>query len=437
MHDVARKWARSVAVAPQKVAPCLAAANADAACLRSSFSSLLERAARHPAEDEAVTKVVDFYNQRKAADGAATALELTLVAIALSPELLFRTELGSGAPETTLTPYEVASALSYTLTDGPPDADLLAAARDGTLSDAAVVEKHARRLLQTPASGAGLKRFLVEHFELHRTALTSKDSQTYPEWTGAMALDFAEEQSRFLDDVVWSAQGGSFKALLKANTTFVNSRTAPVYGVQAPGTGWSRVTMPSERLGLLTQPGVLASHSQTNRSSIVFRGKFILERLLCIHLTPPPGIPALSTSQAVGRTQRERITSMTKGADCIGCHASLNELGFPYERFDGMGRARDTDDGHPIDSNATIPLDTPTPVDGAIQLASVLADSDKALACLAQEASHFVWGISLDREEDACRIQRLQEATRQSHGDLVQLFVAAVTDPTFVNRKTP
>ena len=43
-----------------------------------------------------------------------------------SPRVLYRSELGKadGAGKFKLTPYEVASALSYTFTGGPPDAAL-------------------------------------------------------------------------------------------------------------------------------------------------------------------------------------------------------------------------------------------------------------------------------------------------------------------------
>ena len=56
----------------------------------------------------------------------------------------------------TLTPFEKASALSYFLTDGPPDAELLAAARAGALETTAQLEAHTRRLLAKPEMAPGL-----------------------------------------------------------------------------------------------------------------------------------------------------------------------------------------------------------------------------------------------------------------------------------------
>jgi len=76
-----------------------------------------------------------------------------------SPQFLFRTELGppetDGKTPITLTAFEKASSLSYFLTDGPPDGELLAAARAGAL-DVPAIETQARRLLTKSDTSLGL-----------------------------------------------------------------------------------------------------------------------------------------------------------------------------------------------------------------------------------------------------------------------------------------
>ncbi len=79
--------------------------------------------------------------------------------------------------------------------------------------------------------------------------------------------------------------------LLTADYTFVNERLAKHYGIpNVYGSQFRRVTIADEnRRGLLGQGSVLAVTSYPNRTSVVLRGKYILENILG---TPPPSPPA-------------------------------------------------------------------------------------------------------------------------------------------------
>jgi hypothetical protein len=65
---------------------------------------------------------------------------------------------------------------------------------------------------------------------------------------------------------------------------------ASYYGVLGATTdAFTRVELdPARRVGLLTQGGFLARHAGFDRNSVVRRGLFVRERLLCRHLPPPP-----------------------------------------------------------------------------------------------------------------------------------------------------
>ena len=65
-----------------------------------------------------------------------------------------------------LTPYELASAISFFLTDGPPDAELLAAAVSNRLATPDQVRAQAARLLETPQARANLESALIKYFSL-------------------------------------------------------------------------------------------------------------------------------------------------------------------------------------------------------------------------------------------------------------------------------
>ena len=122
-----------------------------------------------------------------AAGDARAALRQLVMAVLTSPSMLFRTELGPTAARgvVTLTPFEKASALSYFLTDGPPDAELLAAARGGGLDSKDQLEAHTRRLLAKPESAQGLTRFAGELFGTRAVLDANKDVMVFPAWNDA------------------------------------------------------------------------------------------------------------------------------------------------------------------------------------------------------------------------------------------------------------
>ncbi|HRE91160.1 MAG TPA: DUF1592 domain-containing protein, partial [Myxococcota bacterium] len=70
-----------------------------------------------------------------------------------APDFLYRSELGEDQGGVrVLTALELASALSYALTGTLPDAPLMAAANDGTLTDPATLRAQASRLFETAAA---------------------------------------------------------------------------------------------------------------------------------------------------------------------------------------------------------------------------------------------------------------------------------------------
>ena len=49
---------------------------------------------------------------------------------------------------------------------------------------------------------------------------------------------------------------------------------------------------------------------------------------------------------------REKVTELTSPAACMGCHSTINPLGFSLEHFDGVGRFRTKDNEKPVDTES-------------------------------------------------------------------------------------
>src|SRR6185369_7603817 len=122
------------------------------------------------------------------------------------------------------------------------------------------------------------------------------------------------------------------------------------------GAGPTKVTLdPAVRAGVLTQASVLTGLSKADSSSPVLRGKFVRERLLCGRLSPPPNdVKLMLPDPAPGITTRARYEAHLQVDECSGCHRQMDPIGFGFEGFDAIGRARTEDEGEAVDTSGSI-----------------------------------------------------------------------------------
>src|SRR5690606_34833182 len=137
-----------------------------------------------------------------------------------------------------------------------------------------------------------------------------KDPGLYPEFSAALASQMYRETELFLETHLWGDEGLS--SLLTARTSPMNAALADLVGVPFPGsdpTEFVEVPLPPERIGLLTQPSVLATLSRTDSTSVVARGLFVNGPLLCLPKIPSPPEDAIAEIEAQlehDMTERER-----------------------------------------------------------------------------------------------------------------------------------
>jgi hypothetical protein len=168
---------------------------------------------------------------------------------------------------------------------------------------------------------------------------------------------FAEETTLFVSSIV--RENHSILDLLDADYTFLNQRLAEHYGVpNVYGSQFRRVAITDpNRRGLLGQGSILTVTSYPNRTSVVQRGKWVLENLLgSPPPPPPPNIPAFeAASNGKPMTAREQMQAHRANPICASCHGRMDPLGFALENYDGVGRWRDTDGGGKIDASGSLP----------------------------------------------------------------------------------
>jgi len=338
-------------------------------------------------------------------EGLRWALESLLV----SPNFLFRviqhpSPNDPGAVKV-LDGFELASRMSYFLWSGGPDQELRAVAANGTITQLPVMEAQVARMLNDPQAQALIDGFTNQWLQLHRFETQSLDAAIY-NFPAAVRSDMRTETDMFLRDAILGTAGPL--ALISADYTYLNANLGAYYGVAgAPATGFGRVSLSAtERRGIIGQGSVLVSTSLPTRTSVVRRGKWLLDNILC---EPPPAPPAAVEGLPgdPGGSLKEKMAAHRNNPVCASCHNSIDPLGFALERFDANAKWRSTyRDGSAIDTTGVLP--DGKPVTGALNLAKILEADPRFRVCITQKLMTYALGRGLV-PKDQCTVNRLAQ----------------------------
>jgi hypothetical protein len=199
-----------------------------------------------------------------------------------------------------------------------------------------------------------------------------------------------------------------------------------------------RVEFPAEeRMGLLTQPGLLSVLSHRDRTSPVHRGIMVREQLLCQALPPPP--PGVSDSLPPpdeNQSEQDLLRSHRNNPECSSCHNLIDPIGFAFERYDAVGRYRTKVFGNPIDATGElIGTDVDGEIDGLPALVAKLGQSEQVQSCVADQWFVYALGRNASPSQDSCSRAMAAAAMRTHDGDLREMLVALVVSDSFRYRR--
>jgi hypothetical protein len=398
--DLAERAAASLAGRVLELTGC---SEGDDACAKSFLAALARRAFRRPVGPEELADLDQVFAAGRESS-FEQGVQLAAQAIVGSPSFNYRTEFGdtvldqsTGARQ--LTGPELASMLSFWLTDGPPDAELLAAAEAGALAQAGEIERQVTRLLSSEAARDSVTMTLMAAWGMSNLFGSAKDPTLFPDYGPLLQSNMFEETRLFLHRALWS-EGSSVDQLLTSRTSFVNQALAELYGVPFSGgqpTEFVQVELPEEqRAGLLTQASLLSALARTDNTSVVARGLFVRSALLCLPRPPPPPESVIAQVQdllAADLTERERADFRAATNPCNGCHASIDGFGLMLESYDPIGRYRTELDGTPIDPQVDLTtLGFPGVFDGVVDFAATAAQDPQLTACMARHLAVYATG---------------------------------------------
>lgn len=405
------------------------------------------RAFRRPMAAADLDKYVALFNKGTSVfasgDAFVDGAELVLTAMLQSPMFLYRAETSTNVVNgrVPLDGFEIATRLSYGLTNTMPDDMLLSAAGAGALGNRDGVLTQAKRLLASPAAQKMMSDFHDQLLHMREYDGIKKDSKTAPLFEGA-AADLKSETQSFLSDVIFG-QGKGVTELLSAPYTFANSRVAKLYGQSAttPAAGqpdpFAKVALdPSQRAGVLTQMGFLSAFAEGATPNIIIRGVRIARDVLCLNLPDPPdAVPPLPALQP-NLTNRQRVHDLTKASPCNACHTSvINPLGNAFENLDGLGRWRTQENGLPVDATGTFQLDGQNiSFDGPVSLTKAMANSRQAHDCYSRHLVEYVYGRETDKGAADANLVAQAGARSKNAMSVKDLILELVTTDAFVTR---
>jgi hypothetical protein len=398
------------------------------ACVDEFLAWFTPRAFRRPVAADELAQLRALFDANQADHGYDYAFGSLVRTVLLSPDFLYRTEIGpiGKTGRVVLTDFEIASALSFSITDRGPDPELWALAAEGGLADPDVREAQVRRLM---ASSAPLWQRLFREWlgmtHLHSAAQASGVS-------AELVVQMQEEYATFVAEVAVS-QRGTLEDLFTASYTWAQPELAALYGADHPGNGVARIDLPAERAGLLTQGAWLVSHASSRDDAVVRRGMAVFIDAMCNAIVPPPGVDVLEENDKLTEpdaTVREVVEARAAAPQCGGCHAIPDPVGLAFEVFDNNGRLRDQyANGNPIESEVDVP-GIGVVASGA-ELSRALVANEAFQACFVRRFAHVFVGHDLGAVEWT---EHARDVLLESRGSLEELLVAFVRHDGFIER---
>lgn len=405
-------------------------AAAETPCARRILTHLATRAYRRPmrSDDPSVDLLMQFYAAGRKGRDFETGIQHGIARLLTDPQFLYRmeserTDLADGSIYR-ISDVELASRLSFFLWSTVPDEELLNVAAEGRLSDPKVLEQQVRRMLADSRSSELVENFVGQWLHLRELRNAQPSDREFDE---NLREAFEQETQMLFANIV--RQDRSVLEVLNASYTFLNERLARHYGISGVrGSYMRRVSLPqsSPRRGVLGQGSILTVTSVGDRTSPVIRGAWVMENLMGAPVPrPPPGVEADLKGDVSEKpsTVRERLERHRASPSCAMCHQIMDPIGFSLENFDLVGRWRDHDGPHPIDTSGMLVDGTPLSSPQALR-AALLQRKDAFVTAFTEKLLTYALGRRIEYFDQPAIRKIVRNADRQD--DRFSSFVLGI-----------
>ncbi len=415
-----------------RVVSCTPAGPDDAACFRTFVTSFGRRALRRPLEDDELAGYLALQAFGIEAGDFWVGVETALRVFLQEPAFLYRVELGipvDGEPGMyRLSPYELATRLSYFLWGSTPSDALLDLAAAGELETPAQRRAVAEQLLLDDRARDRVDRFHALWLGYDKLPHAAEVTTAMREETGALVRKVVFEDR------------ADYRQLFLAEETFVSDFLAEHYGIPQPGSAtpvWTPYGA-SGRKGILSHGTVLSAFGKFGDTSPTQRGIFIRTRLLCDVVRDPPtnaNVDQAPEAENGSPCKVDRYAAHASNGSCAACHSQLDPIGFGLENYDNAGRFREAEAGLPecvIEGQGRV--DGVGDFSGPAELGELLAGSGRLEACVSRQVFRFAAGRK-ELPEDEAFIAAIAEDFVDGGRAFDRLLLDVVSSETFAYRR--
>ncbi len=412
------------------------------ACAKQILTNLAHRAYRRPVTDTDVQPLLAFYRNGRKNGSFDAGVEMALRAVLVSPDFLFRIEhdpsTASSGSVHRVSDVELASRLSFFLWSSMPDAQLLGLAEHNKLDDPAILSQQVARMLVDDRAKALTDNFAGQWLYLRNLEQVKPDQDVFPEYDPTLREAFTNETKLFFEAIL--RENRPVTDLLSANFTYLNQRLAEHYGIPGVyGSQFRRVTLTDpNRGGLLGQGSILTVTSYPNRTSVVQRGKWVLENLLgSPPPPPPPDVPALPEHGKDGAhlTMRQLMEQHRANPVCASCHSRMDPIGFSLENYDGVGKWRTTDGGAKIDASGKMPDGTTFTGPAGLKELLLNKHRDEFIETFTEKLMTYALGRGVEYYDRPAMRVIIRDAAKENT-TIPALIQSIVKSPQFQMRRT-
>ena len=234
----------------------------------------------------------------------------------------------------------------------------------------------------------------------------------------------------------------------------INERLAQHYRIPGVfGNEFRRVSLPKDsvRGGLLTQASSLAITTDGMITSPIYRGKWVMEKILDLPPPPPPpNVPPLDDAPDGSLTLRDQLKQHREDPNCAACHKKIDPIGWPFENYNILGEhseyawgpnwkafndpKRTYKNGRPKpDLHGTLP--DGTRVEGVADIQRVILENhrDDVLRSVIKNLMIYALGRPLDVTDDAT-IHNISETLKNCDYRARELVRAVVFSQSFLQK---
>ena len=190
--------------------------------------------------------------------------------------------------------------------------------------------------------------------------------------------------------------------------------------------------------GILAHASILTGYARANIDSPTQRGHLVRTRLLCQYVSPPGAtLDTTFRPDPNPTTTRAHYENAHAHDGCVGCHQKMDPIGYGFEHYDAFGRWRNTENGYPINSSATIyaanTTDGDVKLDGVAALETYLAGNADLKTCMVRNWAFYAYG-STTWTQDACTYQSIRQASSSGGYVMRDVLNAIIRAPHFTSR---